>query len=508
MFKRGSCSVAAIAALLFCPPGASAWPQHPTQAPCDPSSAHSPVEHLKVAECLGQEGDWKAAEEHFRIARQSPDTLAAAIAGHAKALFNLDQPYDAMLELEDFLQKHPDSAPALHVLATLYSLVAKDGARALALMERCSKAAPADSAVWQYLGNLYLADRRDEEALQCFERAVQLTPQDARALASLGYFYSKLGRTEEAQTRFDQALKRLATASQPAIVWLTYAKALQERRDWEKSRWAYTEALRLDPQSSEGFYGRAVTHENLKDFQSATSDALAAIKEFPVPRKDAYLLLIRVAKAQRDQAKAEKYAREVVEIDAGEAKRKEDSRILRDLLFKAEPLFVQGQYLQAAATYEELVSRAPQFYEAYFALGMCYAQTSQLPKAEEAFKKYLALQPLSADGHASLGLVLLQTNRVDGARPELERALEIDPAMLEVRKTLARIHASASNFATALDLLLGAPNPEAERDEDYYALLISCATAAGRPAEARQFCESGKSRFPNSERLITVCSPK
>jgi len=417
----------------------------------------------------------------------------------------LNQPYDAMLELEEFLRKHPDSAPALAVLATLHSVVADDTTRALAIMEQCSKVAPGDSAVWQHLGNLYLVKGRDEEALRCFEKAVELTPQDAQALASLGYFYSKLGRLDEAKARFDQALALLPQAVEPAVVWLIYGKALQEQRDWEKSRRAYTEALKLDARSSEAHYGRAVSNENLKEPENAKVDALAAISEFPVPRKDAYLLLVRIARAQKDQVGVDKYASELARIDADEAKQKQESRVLRDLLFKAEPLFMRGQYVEAAAAYEELASRAPQFYEAYFALGMCYAHTGQLPKAEEAFNKYLTLQPLSADGHASLGLVLLQTNRIGEARLEIERALDLDPAMLEARKALARIHASTSSFSTALDVLLQAPNPEGEWEEDHYALLVSCAVAAKRTTEALKFCQSGRSRFPNSERLSKLC---
>ena len=471
-----------------------------------PSSVGTPAEHLQVAECLAKNEQWQAAEEQFRLARQSPDTLAAATLGHAKTLFHLSQPYDAMLELEEFLQKHPDSAPALQLMATLYTVVADDATYALGIMERCSRAAPGDSGVWQHLGTLYLAKRRDEDALRCFERAVELTPQDAQALASLAYAYSKLGRAEEAQARFDRALAFLARTAEPAIVWLTYGKALEEQRDWQKSRSAYNEALKLDPHSSEGHYGRAIANENLKDFASATADALAAIKEHPVPRKDAYLLLVRVARAQKNQAAAAGYARELAEIDAKEAKQKEESRVLRDLLFKAEPLFSQGQFVEAAAAYEELVGRAPKFYEAYFALGMCYAQTAQLPKAEEAFRKYLTLQPLSADGHASLGLVLWQTNRISEAGSELERALEIDPGMLEARKALASIRASAGGFSTALDLLVKAPNPEPEWDEDYYFLLVSCAAAAKRTADAHRYCESGAARFPGSDRLTKICN--
>jgi hypothetical protein len=78
--------------------------------------------------------------------------------------------------------------------------------------------------------------------------------------------------------------------------------------------------------------------------------------------------------------------------------------------------------------------------------------------------------------------------------------------MLEARKTIARIYASSREPSKALDLLLQAPNPEGEWEEDYYVLLVSCALAAERPRETLKFCESGASRFPSSERLTAACA--
>jgi tetratricopeptide (TPR) repeat protein len=473
---------------------------------CKASSAKTPLEHMQAAQCLAAAKHWSGAEEHFRLARQSPDLVAAATVGHARVLFHLGQPYDGMLEVEDLLKTNPDFVPALVLFATLISVVLEDTGRSIEIMERCSKLAPNNAEVWQQLGNLYLLKHRDEEAVRCFEQAVRLRPEDPYSLASLAYAYGQTRGVETAQARFDKALQLSAQAPEPKIiVGLMYGKFLLEQKRWAESLSVYNRALQLEPRSSEAHYGRAVAHENLKDFARAEADALEAIREY-AQRKDAYLLLIRVARAQKDEAKMHKYVNEVERINAEEQRQKEEGRHLQACLLKAEPLLRQGKYAEAAAVYEELLSRHPKFYEAYFALGMCYANLSQLSKAEEAFRKHLDLQPFSADGHASLGLLLLQQHRTRESQPELERALEIDPAMLEARTSLARIHVSNTDFSKALAVLLRPPSREADWDADYYVLIVGCYRDSKQRQEALAFCQRGRSRFPAADQLARICA--
>jgi hypothetical protein len=44
------------------------------------------------------------------------------------------------------------------------------------------------------------------------------------------------------------------------------------------------QSLKLDPRSSEAFYGRTIAKEKLKDYDSATADALAAVRECRAPQ--------------------------------------------------------------------------------------------------------------------------------------------------------------------------------------------------------------------------------
>jgi len=77
---------------------------------------------------------------------------------------------------------------------------------------------------------------------------------------------------------------------------------------------------------------------------------------------------------------------------------------------------------------------------ACFALGNLYAEEVQTrPLAIRAYRRGLALNPLSAPGHDSLGLVLLECGQALGALGEFKVALQLDPNLAPPYVHLARL---------------------------------------------------------------------
>lgn len=468
---------------------------------CKSAGAQSPQEHYEAAECLARQSLWQEAEKQFRLAVQAKELLTEATVGHARSLFNLNQPFDALLEMETFLKSNPDSVPALNLYATLTSIVLQDNKQAITILERCARLAPNDPEIWQHLGNLYLVKQQTAEALECFKQATRLAPQDPLFLANLAYAYGLRNEISAANDEFAKALQLNKSASVPnPLVLLLYAKFLAEQNHWAEAIPAYSEMLQQDAHSSEAYYGRAIAYEKMRYYVHAEADALSSLEERG-NRKDAYQLLLRVARAQKDQKKLEKYAAMILQLSSEEEKQQEDGRHLQVNLNKAEPLFNQGMFSEAAVYYEELLSRHPKFYEAYFALGICYSHMAQPGKAENAFRKYLLLQPLSADGHAALGILLSGRKSNEEALAELKRAIELDPNSLEARKTLARLYAAGEKTELALSILQQTPNPNSEWDDDYYLLLTTCYVRMNRLEDGRKICQQGMARFPHSAPL-------
>jgi len=176
---------------------------------------------------------------------------------------------------------------------------------------------------------------------------------------------------------------------------------------------------------------------------------------------------LRIYRDERRPEEAKKYAELVRKLAGDEDAHYATGRALLASLAEVEPLLLKGDYTQAAVRYESIIKTLPTFYEAYFDLGMCYGQTGRLKDAESAFRKYLSMQPASADGHASLGILLLEQGRGREAVPELREAIQIDPTLTEARKNLASEYLREGDAPSAADVLR-----PAENDKDVQALIL------------------------------------
>lgn len=74
---------------------------------CQTILAQSLDEHFRLGKAYASREQWKEAEEHLRIYRQANPSSAEAVVLHARALINLNLPFDAILELEELLVINP-----------------------------------------------------------------------------------------------------------------------------------------------------------------------------------------------------------------------------------------------------------------------------------------------------------------------------------------------------------------------------------------------------------------
>lgn len=396
----------------------------------------SDPDHLKAGECYRVAGDWKRAEAEFREARNAARGSVAPTVAHAQSLVKLNQPFDALIELEDLLKHQPEAVSAAKLYAALCDTVLADHPKAKDVLEKTVALAPQDADIWMALGSHYLDLGDPKNAVSSFERARALNPSSALALSSLGYSYSQMEDSHAAAAMFAAALKSKEPGN--ATVFLLYGKYLSEQGASAEAARAFTRAIDLDAHLSQAFYERALLYVRQDKFEAAIADAQSALRESP-ERLDAHMILQRVYRRQGQRAKLEAEAQEILKVTAAAEREQALGRALRERLNLAEPLLTQQKFAEAIPHYEEIVRLLPNFYEAWFALGISYAQTGQPAKAETALRRYLDFQPLSPDGHAALGFLLQQQNRKSEAREQFEEALKLDPGLDEVRDGLAHL---------------------------------------------------------------------
>lgn len=458
---------------------------------------------------------------------------------HAEALIRQNKPFEAAVELSAMLESSPDWVPGLKVYARLMAYTLDNQTRAELLLQKCLKLAPSDPEVWQDLGNLYLGERRNADAIHYFEAGARLAPRDAVLEAHLAMAYSQAGQAAKAADLYRRSIEMNRQAAKPdSRVPLLYAEYLLGENDAAGSIRLFTESLRLNARSSEANFGRARAHERLRQWQEAAADGLNAIRYAP-GRLDANLLLLRVYQALHDQAKVEEYSAQVKRLNeerrAHETAERNSREALRLYMEVVQPLLQKQKCEEAIQPSLEIVKLWPSFAQPLFVLGVCYGQTGQPDQAVSFLKKFLSLQPNSGDGHAALGALLLQQNRKQEAREELERAVTLDPGESEARRLLdslgssapqpgagrgaasmARAPASGSskadvqaaatlmeqgNFLRASKMLEAAIASNPSCDADVYIMLATCRSNLKQGAEAIRVSERGLEHNPRSPRL-------
>ncbi len=204
--------------------------------------------HLLAGEAAERLNDSRKALEHFQRAYELDPLDAEGCFRLANALADAAGADPRLLEralpLAERALELDASSAAANVLVAKFALLHNDPARAQALLQRAFEVDPDHSEAHDLQGNLFLKEKRLDEAERHFLAALASNPSNASALNNLAFLYDSTGRTAEACAVYERLLDSHAASpfAFPAargLAWIrATAKEEELRSASQAERWA------------------------------------------------------------------------------------------------------------------------------------------------------------------------------------------------------------------------------------------------------------------------------
>ncbi len=373
-----------------------------------------------------------------------------------------------------------------------------------------------DSAGAHYqLGAALHVGGRLDEALAAYDRAIQLSPGHLEALIARAGIY--FDRQQPAKAAADIKTLRQRFPKDPRADYLSGLIAANEGNQTDSQASMRRVVELLDPLPIESLRFRpqllilgGLAHHALGEREKALPYLEQVVKLQPSnpAAKAMAQVLFELGQTENGIRLLENYlqgnpndlqAISLLAVGHSDSGRQSKSvQILsRALEVRDDPqlrgalgrsLLRAGQFEAAQLELEQAVKRAPAHLGNGVALTMLYLRTQQAGKALASAKRVLAMAPDSPPHIHLMGIAQAAAKDLSGARASFQRALKLNPHLVEAEFSLAKLDAAERHFPAALGRLQRLHDGDPKAIEPLL-LLAEVSEAAGRAEDAAKWLE-------------------
>ncbi len=294
---------------------------------------------------------------------------------------------------------------------------------ALKLCTALCKKTPKDPELWFLAGAVHGALGVFYEAEKCCRKALQLAPDQPVLLHNLGIVLLRQDRVIEAEEVLLRA-RSLQPSNAEIITALADSVLGQGRLELAIS--LYQESLAIAPRQAQAINNLASAHQRLGHFSAAESCYRQAAVAAP-KLAETYLVLSKFLIDRGELGQALTVIEQGLEQLPGQA----------DLCYQQGFIFSElGRQEQALGAFEVCLAADPGHAEARFGRAMIMRHTGFLTEAANELQQLLNANEGNARAHASLSGLFLDEGRVEVMLQHDQRAVELDPANIEMQQHL------------------------------------------------------------------------
>ncbi len=291
-----------------------------------------------------------------------------------------------------------------------------------------------ESFAFLALGNLFLAQNRQDKALEYFERAIELNPQYFRSWLGKGIALSNLGRIEEAIEAYKIAI-RIGTKIDNLIWCLIGLFLFYDLGRTEEAIEAYEKAIEIDPQDSGSWLYNSWLHKGIALSKlGRTEEAIEAYE------KAAEVDQENVSAWYEMGNNLSKLGRTDEAVKAYEKVAKTDPEGAIDWCDKGDALDKLGRAEEAIVAYKKVVKFDPKDAVSWFLRGYSLDKLSRTEEAVEAYEKGIEIDPYDSEAWHNKSIALENLGRTKEAIEACNKAVEIDPQHSTAHISLAHLY--------------------------------------------------------------------
>lgn len=435
--------------------------------------------HLILGHFLKAKNDYTQALVHYEKAVELSPAMALTWLSRGSAHLMLQNNEEATKDFEKALELEKDRTQKQEILRKLSDLAfhQRDWERAQLYYDQLVNMDPRNEYLRMEYAQILVRYKRFDKALEQYEALVKMAGRDARTKATtlrdMGELYELMGKDDEALKTYRDAMKLVASSN-----WLhkelrlrivgvyRNSNRLSELIEEYEAAWKnpnFDQSMELAELYEElGMEDKALaTYRRASRLNSRSSDARLKVIRILERRGDeraviaAYKDLIRVARQSRFEFDLVRvYMRSGNRREALASLKSIERRYPRDMdvhMNLADSYMRFEMRDEALRIYEKLVRLEPKNDAFILGLGEFHYQNGDLDKAVETWTRLLNSQLSPAEAHAKLGQVLAEHGMVERGLTHFEKAVEISPDELGVRRGLALAYEHARQWQKSID---------------------------------------------------------
>ncbi len=361
----------------------------------------SPAPRVALVRLLMQEGKKDETESFLRQTKKDlPDNPDGyRMLGDFYATFDVDK---ATAEFGSLHSEHPKDLPVKKNYIQLLILKSRLD-EATKLNNEILKANPHDVEALVYKAQVHLRQNDAAGAVDSLQTALSNDPDNAAAHYQLGLAFAQQHNDAQAESQWREAVRISPdlTDAQRALA----ALALR-RGDIDALAQIAQQIITAQPYSPDGFIFKGiadVAHQKYSDAQQDAQQAMQRAPQSPAP----YVQLGNIQLLQKHYAEAEKFYQQALDKDPSSAE---------GLSGLMNTYFVEKQFDKAIAAANAQIAKSPNNSNFYDLLGTAlFNGKKDLPAAEAALRKAIAIDKNNVDALEKLGRVQIQQHSTDQA---------------------------------------------------------------------------------------------